>query len=494
VRNDPSSPGGAERALVALACAALLALNLTTATRFPIPWLDEVMFVDPAANLFFGKGFTSCTWPLQPCDAGFWAGYPPLYPALLYVAMRVFGFGPVSVRIVDYVLATVAVLALWLAVARLGLIATRRARLWLVALLLLGYGMVFCYRSARVDCVGFALAAAIALACSIRTVWLRCGVIALLALLLPLTGLQMLLYAVLMTGLLAVYRGRELRRELVSAAAGLLAGTATLYALYTAAGVWPSFVGDTIRSHSLAGRDFSLARTLRQYHRNFGGMYKDPSFVLLLVLAIDLAARQWSRGEAVARSPLGFALVVVIIIPTALFLTGVYPVYYDWMAYVPVSVGICAAVSAARPGSGRLTQAGLALVCAVGLPLVFSWMAVDWADRDYARVEATLRDAITADDRVYLDYSAYYAVKPRAAAVFTDHSPPLTPSASAAIDALVIRPAELDAVARAVGGRWRATGTTIQSRTGGDAGVSIWGPRYDLAVYRRALDRATDSP
>jgi len=490
--------GRRERAIVVVACATLLTLNLATATRFPIPWLDEVMFADPAANLLFGKGFTSCTWPLQPCDAGFWAGYPPLYPALLFVWMRFFGFGPVAVRSLDYVLVVVGVLALWLAVARLRLIAAPRGRLWLVALLLLGYGMVFDYRSARVDCLGFTVVAAIVLASSIHASRPRCAVIALLALLPPLIGLQMLLYAVLMTALLALYRGRELRRELLSGAAGLAAGTAALYALYSAAGVWPSFVSDTIRSHSLAGRGVNLtglAATLGEYGRNFGGVLKDPSFLVLLVIAIAIAARRRQRGEAVVRSPLGFALAVAAVIPIALFLTGVYPVYYSWMTYVPLSVGVCCAVPAARPQTrptavetSDVTPAGLVLACAVGLPLVLTWMAVDWADRDYGRVEAALRDTITANDRVYVDYSAYYVVKPRAAAVFTDHSPRLTRAQAATIDTLIISPAQLDGVVGALGGHWRASGPRIRSRGGRDTRVSIWGPRYDLEVYRRVHD------
>ena len=50
----------------------------------------------------------------------------------------------------------------------------------------------------------------------------------------------------------------------------------------------------------------------------------------------------------------------------------------SWMAYVPLSVGVCAALSDARPETRHLTHAGLVLACAVGLPLVCVWNAVDW--------------------------------------------------------------------------------------------------------------------
>ncbi len=476
----PSSTGRAERALVAVACAASLALNLATATRFPIPWLDEVMFTDPAANLLLGRGFTSCNWRFQSCDA-FWAGYPPLYSTLLFGWMRIFGFGPLAVRSLDYVLVVVAVLALWLAVARLDLVPTRRARLWLIALLLLGYGMVFCYRSARVDCLGIALVAAIVLAHTLRPIALRCAMIALLALLLPLAGLQLLVYAGVMGGLLAVHHGRALRHELVSCVAGLLGGTGALYGLYTAAGVWPSFMKETIGTRSIAGGR-GLVATLQGYDHNFGGAFKDPSLLILLVVALTLAARRRSHGEPLTRSPLGFGLVVAVVVPAVLFLSGVYPVYYSWMAYVPLSIGVC---SERR----LLTHAGLVLACAVGLPLVLAWSAVDWADRDYRRLEAALHDAIAPDDHVFTDYPAYYLVKPRAAAVFTDRFlRHMTPAQAASIDVLIVSREQLDRVAPVIGGRWRATGTEIRSRAGADTRVSIWGPRYDLEVYRRTPD------
>lgn len=484
-----SRPERVEWAVVAGAGAASLALNLATATRFPIPWLDEVMFTDPAANLLLGRGFTSCAWPTQPCDA-FWAGYPPLYPALLFVWMRCFGLGPLAVRSLDYVLAVVAVSLLWLAVARLALVTTRRARLWLVALVLLGYGMVFDARAARVDCLGIALVAALLLACSLRPGGRRCAAIALLAFVLPLTGLQLLVYAGLMGVLLAARGGRALRFELASGAVGLVGGTAALYAFYAGAGVWPAFVNATVGARSIAGRGLSVAglsATLRQYDRSLGGVYKDPSFLVLVTVGVAAYVR--SRTPSPARSLLAFTLVIAAVVPATLFLSGVYPVYYSWMAYVPLAVGVCAALGDADPRTARLVSAGLALVCAVGLPLVLAWTAVDWADRDHGRVEAALRGAIAPADRVYLDYAAYYVVKPRAAAVFTDRSlPHLTPVEAASIDVLVVGPGELEAVTRRIGGRWRATGTGVHSRPGRDARVSIWGPRYELDVYRRAAE------
>lgn len=42
-----------------------LLINLITVDRFTTVWLDEVMFTDPAINLYFGNGFTSTAWFIQ---------------------------------------------------------------------------------------------------------------------------------------------------------------------------------------------------------------------------------------------------------------------------------------------------------------------------------------------------------------------------------------------------------------------------------------------
>ena len=79
----PIWPSVQEASLVTLLCLAVLGVNLLTASWFPVPWVDEIMFADPAANLLLGNGFTSTAWFDQP-RTEFWAGYPPLYQIFLY--------------------------------------------------------------------------------------------------------------------------------------------------------------------------------------------------------------------------------------------------------------------------------------------------------------------------------------------------------------------------------------------------------------------------
>src|SRR5689334_18193604 len=78
-----------------------LLVNLATSARYPYVWIDEVMYSDPAVNLYLGNGFTSTAWYAQPSNE-FWAGNVPLHSALLYLWMKTFGFSIVAVRSINY--------------------------------------------------------------------------------------------------------------------------------------------------------------------------------------------------------------------------------------------------------------------------------------------------------------------------------------------------------------------------------------------------------
>ena len=63
--------------------------SLLVATRTPTVFMDEVEYTDPAANLYFGKGFTSTMWAQDRHE--FWCGNVPLYQGLLFAAFKIFG-------------------------------------------------------------------------------------------------------------------------------------------------------------------------------------------------------------------------------------------------------------------------------------------------------------------------------------------------------------------------------------------------------------------
>src|SRR5450759_560822 len=70
--------------IIIAVCGLVLVANVATSMLYPVVWMDEVMFSDPAVRLAIGKGFTSTFWPMRSADALF-IGYVPLYPLILSV-------------------------------------------------------------------------------------------------------------------------------------------------------------------------------------------------------------------------------------------------------------------------------------------------------------------------------------------------------------------------------------------------------------------------
>ena len=181
-------------------CLDFLAANLGTSSRSPVIWQDEVMFTDPAANLYFGQGFTTSAW-FQSRDTLF-AGNSPLYSLCLYPWIRVFGFDVVSVRGLNYGLILAVAAVCLLALDRLGLVRSTVPRLVFALLVLCGDGVTYSYRSGRYDCLGMLLVSGLFLTLTLRPCgaeWPACSLLAAC----PWAGLQLLPYLALL-GLLVL--------------------------------------------------------------------------------------------------------------------------------------------------------------------------------------------------------------------------------------------------------------------------------------------------
>ena len=194
-----------------LSLAALLLLFLLLgcliASRLPeLPnaMIDEILFTDPAANLYLGHGFTSSAWFAQTQDK-FWAGYPPLYSFLLSLWMHCVGFTLSASRTLNYLLGTAAGLMLWLALFRLRWIKLPIARITLVALFLTKLNDIFSTHTGRPDGLAVLLCVAVLLTCSIQRSPLRYRLLICLGALFPWTGLQLIPYTGLLGGLLLLY-------------------------------------------------------------------------------------------------------------------------------------------------------------------------------------------------------------------------------------------------------------------------------------------------
>src|ERR1700761_843046 len=85
-----------EYAWVGFLILVFLTTSFLVASRSPTVHMDETVFADPAANLYFGSGFTSTMWAQNRNEL--WSSQPPLYAGLLYVFFKVLGFGLAQAR------------------------------------------------------------------------------------------------------------------------------------------------------------------------------------------------------------------------------------------------------------------------------------------------------------------------------------------------------------------------------------------------------------
>jgi hypothetical protein len=487
---------------VLLLLALFLAVNLATASRHPFVYTDEVMFADPAANLAQGLGLTSSSWFAQQKDQ-FWAGYPPLYPVVLAGWIRVWGFGLAEVRSLNHILIAVAALILWFSVLRLGLVGSSLGRITLTVMLLCGFGIAYCYRVGRPDCLAICLVSAALLVLTLRSVTMRYVLLAVLGALMALTGLQVVAFVAILLGLVFVFLRRTYLSESAVVIAGMACGVSILVALYWSHGVVGDFlvsaVGQTPVGRAGAVVDRIAPSAAAPFISRFLVLFqnrlpRDYSLVLLVGLTLIFIWDNARRGYLERHSLLAFALSAMVCIPTGLFVLGKFPTYYAWMLYIPLSVCMCAELSRARNRRVHaVLLAGLALTCVVGLPLHLASAFYGWPDRDYAPVERLIADQITRQDTVYSDYTAYFAVKPKAAGVVTPFylfadgagnrmlEPSITAAEKAAVTALVIDPGELERVTDVLGGHWQAVSGLIEPHR---VGLFGWGGNFGILTLK----------
>lgn len=472
----------------------LFLLNIVTGVRCPTVMYDEMLWTDPAANMFLGKGFVSSLWYVQP-PTPFWAGNVPLHPLLLYPWLKVFGFGMLAVRAFDYFLIDAAMLLLWFAIRRHGWISNPRWRLVTVALAASGYGVAYAYRMGRPDALCILLFCAGALVLTAPSQALRWEGAFLIGCLLPWAGLQAAAYSVILLVMILGFTGTRYRWEVVSILSGELTGASLLLALYAFHGVLGEFLQSAVGTHTAVGRMTMLFR-LQGSRTNFAGYLKDPSFLVLLGLAFVVARPRAKSGTFRWKSFLGFGICSSFCIPLAVFFIGFYRIYYSWMAYLPLTICICATVAgdAIHLGTKKnrlLVTSSIVLAVLLGAPTFCALAIARWRARDPGQIERLASGALSRCDQALIDYSAYYGVKRRVRDIYADDAFPLsklTPQERADMTVLVIRPESLSGVVAQLGGTWRDTGKGVHSEEGSS---SQWFSNtkilesYNLEVYRR---------
>jgi len=452
--------------LIAIAIVSL-ALNFATLTRSPTIAEDEVAFTEPALNLATGHGFTFPDWN----DGRFWTGNAPLYPLLLSAWLHVAPFSIAGVRSLNVLLAIAALLIVVIAAMRHGVL--QRPAL-LFAALLCTYSISFSYRSGRYDALCMLLFAMVLIATTFHG-WRRYLFLALGAFFMPAAGLLLPACAGVVSLVVLIAYRRPVVRDLMVFWTAMVAGGAALLVLYAHNGVLHDFltlIGRHSVLHGASVETTSFNDVAQKWRRLPLALWSDKVNLMLTVLVAYLGWRSRSRL-------LWTTIAIAVFLPLAIEFLYTYRIYYGWMIAIPLLV-----LLASIPES-RLAVAGLLIVIVTGLPARAFITALEWRSRSYAPVESLVGRNLRPDDRVYADFSAYYAVRERTPRLWLplQRFPPYVFHPPADATLLIIGGESADDV-RYFPGSWievdhyKAVAALRRS-----FGAAL----YDLHVYRRRL-------
>jgi hypothetical protein len=481
--------------------AAFFSLNVLTHDWYPSVWMDESMFVDPAANLYYGHGFTSTAWPTQRFGE-FWAGNTPLYQFLLYGWFKAFGFGIFQVRVFNYLLWSGAVGLLCLAVQRSKLIRHPIRVAVLAVLLFIGDGVVFSYRSARYDSVIVFMAAACFWAFTIERRGLRYMAIVLVTSFFLPTAPILGPFAAVFGGILFLFLGRKYFWELGCVAAGLAIGLGLLYLFYGESGMWHAFRKS---ASFIAQIDYTTDQTTPVWEQKLVTLprkvFHDPATVILLLCLLGITLFKWSKLDTNGRRLAIFGIGTFLVIPAVSQAAYNYKIYHYWEAYIPMAVCLVGALD----HSNNIFKASCQRVFIVALILVIFTFGLgtrlglaltDLKEHDYSKVESFVRTTVHSSDIVFADYQASYALhKLNVTAYYSWYFHVLDKQEADSINCLIINPAWLADVKEKIGGEWYATGESYLN--GNKFNIALFdhllpayftqqtNEKYNLAVYRR---------
>ena len=496
-----------ETAGAAILIVLFLLVSLVTLTRTPIVYVDEPQYADPAANLYFGRGFTSTLWR-QPPDV-FWTGNVPLFQWIQWLFYKVAGFGFFQARLVNLLLAAAGGGLIWSALKRSNFIRQPAHRLLALALVLSGSLSTATFRTIRPDATMFFCCALVFYASNLITPgavrYLFAGAAAML---LPFAGIPMLPYVGVMLVLnVVIYRFTNLRL-FIAIGAGMLAGIAGLALFYqhfssvkTFLGTILPFTGIGAGNHgqypTLGERLFGNGPGSETIWTAFFGLPFDPriqfdySEVLLLAAAVIVALTAWKRANSESRRLIVFALAIVLIVPPIMHLAGHFRYYYHWMVYIPLAIAIPRLLEvqseAAAPSRSRyVVVAAIGVSLFLGIPARTLLPLANWNGRSTNPLERISPRIARAEDVVVANYRTYFALRPHVRLLYCygltargdfGETPNL---ATNEITLLALFPDDLSRVTNRVGGSWKKV-----VLDGAPGAAELAKSRYNVDFYRR---------
>jgi hypothetical protein len=478
-----------------------LLLNALTFDWYTTLYMDEVMFADPAANLYFGHGFTSTAWPTQHYGE-FWAGNTPLYSCLLYVWFKCVGFGMFQVRFLDYLLWSGMVALFCIAVQRLRLIRRTYSLAILAALLFSGNGVFFSYRSGRYDSLMCLVAGLCFFAFSISNTFVRRSVIIISASLMLPTSLVLGPFAAILGLLVFLFLGRRFFLELCCVAFGLAIGLVFLRIMYGELGLWHAFrhAADFL-SQIYYHRGSATPIWQQKIMAYPARIFHDSTADLLLVCLLGVIAIGWKKLDSTGRSAAILGVSVFFIIPAVSLAAYSYQIYHYWQVYLPLAVCLMTAVTHGNslfiPSMQRvLVGAAVVVIFCLGPGIRLGMALTDLNERTYSHVESLVMENVKPSDVVYADYQAFYPLHQVGALTYYSwYLNVITKQEEDSITCLVIQPDMLPGLQKIFGGQWQAVGTAyLHENKFNSKFLNRLFPRYfepqtnqkyNLAIYRR---------
>lgn len=468
---------------------AFIAVNFSVATRTPTVFVDEPQHADPAANLYFGSGFTSTMWGQDSHD--FWCGYVPLYDGILYCVFKVSGFGLFQARAASTLLAAAGGFLIWAALRQTGFVGKPANRLLCLALILSGSVSTLTFRTIRPDAANFFVCAAVFFSCCLPARWRwRYLAIAVFSALLPAAGVAMLPYAALLVLItLAVYGIANLG-VLASIVTGVLAGIASLAAFYNHFSTVQTFVKLFLPNTSLGGtgtsfwraKIFGLSPGDRNFVRGdetfFTSFFGNPleflsqktlfdysAALLFLVVILFALPKMWRVADGRTRRFIVFIVAVTLLVPQLMHFTARFPSYYRWMVYVPLAVAVprLLEIHAAATNNyflRRLVFFVIGFSLFLGVPARTLAIIPGWTARSTTPVDRVAAQVVRPPDIVVCSYKVYFSIRPRAKLVYAygitaggvfDKIKNLP---AKDISLLCLFPGDVGPVTQAVGGKW----------------------------------------
>jgi hypothetical protein len=495
----------AEFLLVLGILALFIAVNFSTAEIYPMAWVDEMGYDDPAINLALGNGLTSSVW-YNVYWGKFWFSYPPLFQLTLAAWVRWFGVNLTSIRLFNIVLISGTAIVLWHYAVRSRLFPSTFGRMTVVLLPLLGYGISFSYRSARPDtlCVLLAVLALYASLLPDRR-WRAAALIATGALV-PWAGLQLVVFGMIVAVLIGIWWLREAITVFLPLGVGMGLGLIALLGFYIVNDSLYGFLASTFGAvHTITGEIAQIVLlhdTRSLFHIEqlplllLPTVLEDRSTVFLAAAAILLLIALRRSGDVIAFKESCLAVTAAFVIPIVVMIAGRYWLYYTWMGYLAVGIPLVISLETASPSPALLPARRLAIGCialalVVGLPVQLARAYIDRNARDYDALRDYVRARVAPGDWVLVAPPAHIAVAelgavPASVGYASGRLAPSIPDdQNQRIKLMIVRPDEVQTTIARLGGSWRPSGAAFSPPR---ATRLTWGEgedTYQLVAYRR---------